>query len=522
MDHKYIPKPYQVECINNLFEKICNGNRRLTVLFPTGGGKTYVAAMLVKKICNTYQKAVLIVEHEQIKQQCNDYIESLEIRNGCCQTVNQFLNAKENYDMVVLLEVRPALRLRLEEYFKGDDRTIIVSFGVPGYAKSDREATVDYMWNGLLIETRKPQELRKQQLSRLLVYYTKLGKYQPLVYTTKELVDVRDVFSASKDEKEEVTKQLEEDNQRLSKDMSTITKELQNLSDMGDISEVEDVLKMLSRKIDYQTQLLASVGVTSDLIDKEFNRIEELRKALSAGFYDAENRVVEAIMAQFETAVAESVAKLTEKIITVENKERYEDILKDFLSEKVWNMLANDSRNFLITAKMNYETFIKMEEGESLDYSGVCLLLSKVLDIEMARRLYEKYIEYLQEHHLLSEWPKALRNKKGTSMIKRKDFTLGTVVYVIGCNKYGVIEDEKAFEMFKEFAKKELYVQEISREQCQQKIKNLVECVEKVRVDYRNPAAHRNSLDVVSAKACMDYMIKTYKKLKEILEDMKW
>lgn len=78
------------------------------------------------------------------------------------------------------------------------------------------------------------------------------------------------------------------------------------------------------------------------------------------------------------------------------------------------------------------------------------------------------------------------------------------------------------FCMFKKFAKEELYLPMILYEECEQKIKNIVKYVEKVRVDYRNPAAHRHSLDAVSAEACMGYIIETYKKLKEILEDMKF
>ena len=49
----------------------------------------------------------------------------------------------------------------------------------------------------------------------------------------------------------------------------------------------------------------------------------------------------------------------------------------------------------------------------------------------------------------------------------------------------------------------------------------MVKYVEKVREDYRNPSAHREKIDLVTAEACMDYMLETYKKLKEILEDMR-
>lgn len=516
----YAPKPYQIECVNNVLDKICNGYRRVSVLIPTGAGKTYIATMLVEKVCTTYQKAVFVVEYEAIKQQCNNCIDSLGIKNASCQTVKHFLDMKENYEMVVLLDVRPALRVHLEDYFKDDERTIIVSLGAPNFAIDDKGITIDYLSNDLIIETTRKQN-EGQQLNRLLAYYTRMGEYHPLVYATKELIDVRDVFSATKDEKEELTQQILEDKQKLSHDIFTLTKGLQEVPDTENVCELKSVIQLLQRKLTYQTQLLASVGIPQELIDEEFKKIEELREELSVSFYDAENNIVEATMAQFETAVAESVAKLTKKIITLENFERYEDILKSLLSEKVWKMLSDNSRNFLITAKMNYEAFARMESGANLDYSGVCLLVTKVLDIEITKRLYEKYGEYLQERYGLELWPKAMLNKQLTSMLEGKDFTLGTVAYVIGCNRNGVIKDESTFDMFKVFAKEELYVAEISNEQCEQKIKNIVKYVEKVRVDYRNPAAHRNSLNAISAEACMGYMIETYKKLKEILEDMK-
>lgn len=521
MKDRYIPKPYQIECVNNVFDKICNGYRRVSVLIPAGAGKTYIAIMLVEKVCTTYQKAVFVVEHEAIKQQCNNYIDCLGINNASCQTVKHFLGVKEKYDMVVLLDIRPALRLQFEDYFRNDKETIIVSFGAPSFVTNDKEFTIDYLSNDLIIETTRKQK-EGQQLNRLLAYYTRMGEYNPLVYATKELIDVRDVFSAAKDEKEELTQQILEDKQKLSHDIFTLTKGLQEVPDTENVCELKNIIQLLQRKMNYQTQLLASVGIPPELIDEEFKKIEELREELSTSFYDVENNIVEATMAQFETAVAESVAKLTKKIITLENMERYEDILKSFLSEKVWNMLSDTSRNFLITAKMNYESFARMEDGENLDYSGVCLLVTKVLDIEITKRLYEKYVEYLQGHYVLEAWPKAMLNKNLTSMIEAKDFTLGTVAYVIGCNKNDVIKDETAFCMFRVFAKEELYVPEISNAQCEQKIKNIVKYVEKVRVDYRNSAAHRHSLNAISAEACMGYMIETYKKLKEILEDMKF
>ena len=71
--------------------------------------------MLVEKVCTTYQKAVFVVEYEAIKQQCNNYIDSLGIKNASCQTVKHFLDMKENYDIIAVIgDGNSALQYALE------------------------------------------------------------------------------------------------------------------------------------------------------------------------------------------------------------------------------------------------------------------------------------------------------------------------------------------------------------------------------------------------------------------------
>ena len=43
------------------------------------------------------------------------------------------------------------------------------------------------------------------------------------------------------------------------------------------------------------------------------------------------------------------------------------------------------------------------------------------------------------------------------------------------------------------------------------------EFVEKVRKDYRNPASHKESIKMVTAAECLDYVINVQKKLKEMI-----
>ena len=44
--------------------------------------------------------------------------------------------------------------------------------------------------------------------------------------------------------------------------------------------------------------------------------------------------------------------------------------------------------------------------------------------------------------------------------------------------------------------------------------------IETVRLDYRNPSAHRKELDIVSARKCFDYMVDIQHMLKRMLEPM--
>lgn len=41
----------------------------------------------------------------------------------------------------------------------------------------------------------------------------------------------------------------------------------------------------------------------------------------------------------------------------------------------------------------------------------------------------------------------------------------------------------------------------------------------RIKDDYRNKAAHKNSMDVVSAKECLDYVIEVQRVLGQMLED---
>ena len=137
--------------------------------------------------------------------------------------------------------------------------------------------------------------------------------------------------------------------------------------------------------------------------------------------------VNEEVISYFEDAVVECVVRITKDIIKVSNKEQAENELEEILTTDVWNKLSDESKTYLVTAKVNFETMIEMENRDELDFSGVCLLLTKTMDEEISKRFYTIYAEYLQEQYPLPEnvdkWPKDMLNKYKPEVIDKKYFT---------------------------------------------------------------------------------------------------
>lgn len=97
------------------------------------------------------------------------------------------------------------------------------------------------------------------------------------------------------------------------------------------------------------------------------------------------------------------------------------------------------SQGFLISAKVIFNNLVTMKNA--IDYSGVCLLVSKDFVVEISKRFFRAYISYLAEHYPWKTnkeiYPTILLNRYGKPM-KSHQFALGNVSFVL-CQK--VAED---------------------------------------------------------------------------------
>lgn len=113
---------------------------------------------------------------------------------------------------------------------------------------------------------------------------------------------------------------------------------------------------------------------------------------------------------------------------------------------------------------------------------------------------------------------KSLKGKDKNKIMTRNEFTLGSVIYVVGYNKCFSIENKSDYNLFLQYATNCLFLQNCNVEEEKKKDLNFIE---NVRKDYRNPSAHKNRMEFTTAKECLDYVLDVKHMLKEMLIKMK-
>lgn len=274
---------------------------------------------------------------------------------------------------------------------------------------------------------------------------------------------------------------------------------------MMDIKDIRREVHNISDKLD---KLSEQISGFQSLVDKQLDiaaSIEEQEHILHAFTEECVERIVKEVN-----------ASNSEKEFNIERNN-----LIDTLGEDAWNKLDDSSKTFLISSKV---TFNNLEGLENVvDYSGVCLLVTKALENEMSKRFCKKFVDFLKQKYPgkanYSQYPSTLLDRYGKP-IKPKHFTLGSVAYVL-CR----LEDDELSEEIKVNNKSKLL--EYSREkvfpgktddEITEILNDYADSIEEVKNDYRNPSAHTNKLGKIDAKECFDLVIDVEKLLKKMLD----
>ena len=327
-----------------------------------------------------------------------------------------------------------------------------------------------------------------------------------IIYKTGNLIDIRDVLFAKESDKMFIDFQIL---QYKCSFLEKINKQLNN----SNKSQTQEI-NQLTQIINFQDELLNCVGIPKNEISEYLDILKECKKNSYLMGESAE---------QQDAAVQDKIAQLLQSV-----REKYanriavsscKNILTNHIEQSIWNKLDELTKSYLVSARYSFESMSKTDVNQKMDYSGVCLLITKAVELEVSKRFFARYKKYLfnrygDSYHL---WPKAMTaiDKKNGNSIPANVFTLGSLVHITKTNRSNICP------IFLDYAKTNLFANLSHREICDEILRDC-SFIEQLRLDYRNPAAHTGSFDKIGASKCFEYVIEVQRMLQKMLKNMKY
>lgn len=288
----------------------------------------------------------------------------------------------------------------------------------------------------------------------------------------------------------------------LRQNQETVIQNQENMESM--LIEIRDQLKELNNEIKvYQNEVNAKLN--PNLTEEELNKI----------------------MLEFTDKCITKIQKHTMNYTSTELYKVEENRLIEKFG-KNWDKLSEESQTFLTTAKF---TYYRMEPSEDIiDYSGVCLLVTKALEVELYNRFFKDFIKYLRDEYKknYSQYHVSVvqENKDNGDYYVRdeaKYCDLGTITCIMGFNRWGKLKDDGIYDnsIFKliDYSSDHIFKQKkYSDEKIKEKLFEYGGYVDKIRLDYRNPAAHTDELKKINAKECFKFVLDSEKVLLKMLK----
>ena len=287
----------------------------------------------------------------------------------------------------------------------------------------------------------------------------------------------------------------------------------------------------LSQQIRENTEITRGIDKKLDTLIRKMDNAMEAQQSIIQRQIDDANDNEERIERILKNFTEEYVANINQEYQNnISKKEVYENKrgdLIDSLEEEAWNKLSEKSQTYLVTSKVMFDDL--EEIGDISDFSGVCILVTKALELEMFNRFYTDFLEYLNgkygEDYL--KYHSSLIHKKYNrygedeiSILRDKNFSLGRVVYLLSPKKnyrrrdYKIKHDEK---VLLDFCKDRILSNQ-PKEEIINKLDNYANRIDEITTKYRNPSAHRNAIQKVNAEECFNLVLDVEKLLKKMLD----
>ena len=299
--------------------------------------------------------------------------------------------------------------------------------------------------------------------------------------------------------------------------------------DVDKLIESKNVLiSSLKERNEYLDKKLNSILENQQIMMSKLDQISDEVKSINSSLNDYQSLIekitersrsedIEMILHIF---TEECVNKITNRMDNIITKGQYSEVcsaLSVTLGTENFLKLDEETKSFLVSSRL---MFINLEKFlDDVDYSGVCLLVTKALERTLKTRFYYGLIDYCKDNYEITDFPTVLTNDSRNKLIRDSDFTLGSIPFLLTAKKSKLYRD-KDREVIVSYCKNILF-KSSDEKYILSKLIEIAENVERVRISYRNPSAHVNSINKVKAKECFDFVLDVQKTLKQMLNEFK-
>lgn len=281
----------------------------------------------------------------------------------------------------------------------------------------------------------------------------------------------------------------------------------QNKNYADNQAEMASVLGQIQINTDAIPQIIEQQKEIIELMHSIIDSVAEQKMNLpsESSLHFLDETQVEQIQSRFiEETAAKIIDSLQEKSVSVEKEEA---MLKGMFGEH-WLKLDMYTRKSLLSARVLFNQ-CKGPELASLDHSGVVVSATSALENELKCRLFTGFQTFMKNKLGTSnyaEWPELLvfRNKKGDVLLN-KSFPLGSLPYLFE----GSDKDKEYLSEYLNSILSEQYVDKglLAFTAIKTGGDTFVNKCEKIRVSFRNAAAHTGLVDRTKAEACCNAII---------------
>ena len=194
-----------------------------------------------------------------------------------------------------------------------------------------------------------------------------------------------------------------------------------------------------------------------------------------------------------------------------------------------WKRLDNKSQNFLVSGRAIFYQLAAARQ--MIDYSSVCVVVSKAVEGELKRRLFSDFCRYMEERLPLAEhgsqWPSGLcqyKDGKGYVLRASEQLTLGSIAYLCHFKPDSRLSEaarNRNLHWLSQYGRDRLFRNLASEEEIWRLLWEIGRFADSVASNYRNPAAHSAFFGYQKAVEFFAYVLEGEKSLPWIVQQFR-